>query len=116
MRLANQESGVAITVPARIVFDDLMFESSERDGVDFALVVGPPGEGLASHGRVIDDQWVTASRDLSRETKIARRFALRAGLIGEEHALLGKPYPVTVAKDPAVPGGQAQPLGEERFR
>jgi hypothetical protein len=43
MRLANQESGVAITVPARIVFDDLMFESSERDGVDFALVVGPPG-------------------------------------------------------------------------
>lgn len=32
-----------VTVPVRIVFDDLSFESSTRDGVDHALVVGPPG-------------------------------------------------------------------------
>lgn len=42
LQLRN-EGTAPVDVPARIVFDDLLFDSSTRDGVSFALVVGPPG-------------------------------------------------------------------------
>ncbi len=37
----------------------------------------PPGEGLETHGRVIDQHWVTARRKLSRERRLASRFVER---------------------------------------
>jgi hypothetical protein len=39
----RNDGWTSLDVPARIVLDDLFFDSTTRDGVDFALVTGPPG-------------------------------------------------------------------------
>jgi superfamily II DNA or RNA helicase len=39
-----------------------------------------PGEGLPTHGRVIEKRWVTAERDLARERKAAERLAQQLDL------------------------------------